>query len=127
MGLGAGVLAAAVLAVGSPPGQGANITAYARDAYARPSARAAIGELRDLGVRQVAIVPTWYMDDATDSTVAPDPQRTPTDASVVALIQQARATGMSVLLKPHVDVADGTFRGETPRWTPPPGGRPTTA
>ena len=46
MGLGAGVLAAAVLAVGSPPGQGANITAYARDAYARPSARAAIGELR---------------------------------------------------------------------------------
>jgi HD-GYP domain-containing protein (c-di-GMP phosphodiesterase class II) len=113
MGLGAGVLAAAaVLAVGSPPGQGVNITAYARDAYTRPSAREAIGELRSLGVRQLAIVPTWYMDDASDPTVEPDPQRTPTDASVAALIRTARADGMSVLLKPHVDVADGTFRGD---------------
>ena len=113
MGLEAGALAAAaLLAVGSPPGEGANITAYARDAYARPSAREAISDLRNLGVRQVAIVPTWYMDGATDPTVAPDPARTPTDASVAALIRAARDAGMSVLLKPHVDVADGTFRGE---------------
>src|SRR4051795_10067365 len=105
MGVAAGVLAAAaVLAVGSPPRQGANITAYARDAYARPSATEALTELRSLGVRQVAIVPTWYMDDATDPTVAPDQARTPTDASVAALIRAARAQGMSVLLKPHVDV-----------------------
>jgi HD-GYP domain-containing protein (c-di-GMP phosphodiesterase class II) len=113
MGLGAGVLAAAaVLAVGSPPGQGVNLTAYARDAYTRASAREAITELRGMGVRQIALVPTWYMDDASDSTVAPDPQRTPTDASLVELMRAARNAGMSVLLKPHIDLADGTFRGE---------------
>ncbi len=113
MGLVAGVLAAAaVLAAGAPPGQGVNITAYARDAYTRPSARKAIDDLHALGVRQVAIVPTWYMDDASDPTVAPDPDRSPSDASVSALISAAHAQGMRVLLKPHVDVEDGTFRGE---------------
>jgi HD-GYP domain-containing protein (c-di-GMP phosphodiesterase class II) len=113
MGLGAGVLAAtAALAIGSPPGQGANITAYTRDAYRSPAATQALDRLHDDGIRRVAIVTTWYMTAPTDSAVAPDPRRTPGDAALAQLIREARARGLSVLLKPQVDVRDGSFRGE---------------
>lgn len=112
MGLGAGVLAAAVLATGPAPTQGANLTAYTRDAYRAPIAVRALDQLHETGMRQLAIVVTWYMDDATDSSVAPDPHRTPSDASVASLVREARARGLTVVLKPQVDVRDGTFRGE---------------
>ncbi|HEU4658734.1 MAG TPA: HD domain-containing phosphohydrolase [Capillimicrobium sp.] len=111
MGLGAGVLAAAVLAAG-PHGDGVNITAYARDGYRAPAVAEALERVDDLGLERVAVVTTWYVDDLADSTVAPDPERTPSDASVLATIRAARDRGLSVLLKPHVDVRDGSFRGD---------------
>lgn len=111
MGLGAGVLAALALAAG-PPAHGVNLTAYQRDGY-RPAAVAeALDDARDAGARQVAIVTTWYVDDLADPTVEADPGRTPTDASIIATIRAARDRGMTVLLKPHVDVLDGSFRGD---------------
>jgi HD-GYP domain-containing protein (c-di-GMP phosphodiesterase class II) len=113
MGLGAGVLAAtAVLALGSPPGQGANITAYTRDAYHGSAATQALDRLHDDGIRRVAIVVTWYMGAPGDSRVAPDPRRTPSDSAVTDLAQEAEARGLSVLIKPQVDVRDGSFRGD---------------
>jgi len=112
MGMGAGVLAAAVLAAGSGPSLGANVTAYQPNAYATPAAEQALDRLRDTEISDAAIVVTWYMDDARASTVAPDPARTPSDASVLRLVRQARERGLRVALKPHVDVRDGTFRGE---------------
>src|SRR5690242_16220112 len=50
------------------------------------------------------------MDTGTSSNIVDDPSRTPTDAGVRAAIEQAQAAGMRVILKPHVDVLDGTFR-----------------
>jgi HD-GYP domain-containing protein (c-di-GMP phosphodiesterase class II) len=105
-------LAAAVLAAGSGPSLGANVTAYQPNAYATPAAEQALDRLRDTGIRDAAIVVTWYMDDARDSTVAPDPARTPSDDSVLQLIRRARERELRVALKPHVDVRTGTFRGE---------------
>ncbi|MCW3008202.1 MAG: hypothetical protein JWP17_2828, partial [Solirubrobacterales bacterium] len=113
MGLGAGVLAAtAVLALGSPPGQGANITAYTRDAYDGAAATQALSRLHDDGIRRVAIIVTWYMGDPRASVVAPDPRRTPSDSAVTQLAERAKARGFSVLIKPQVDVRDGSFRGD---------------
>ena len=106
------MLAAAVLAAGSGPSLGANVTAYQPDAYRTPAAEQALDRLRDTGIRDAAVVVTWYMSDPRDSTVAPDPARTPSDASVLRLVREARARGLRVALKPHVDVLDGTFRGE---------------
>jgi HD-GYP domain-containing protein (c-di-GMP phosphodiesterase class II) len=107
------VLAAAtVLALGSPPGQGANITAYTRDAYHGSAATQALDRLHDDGIRRVAIVVTWYMTDPAASAVAPDPRRTPSDSAVTELARNAKARGLSVLIKPQVDVRDGSFRGD---------------
>ncbi|MBX5440567.1 MAG: GAF domain-containing protein [Solirubrobacteraceae bacterium] len=112
MGLGVGALAAAVLAAGSGPTLGANVTAYQPEAYRTPVAERALDRLRDTGMDDAAVVVTWYMDDARSSTVAPDPGLTPSDDSVERMIREARGRGLRVALKPHVDVRDGTFRGE---------------
>ena len=42
----------------------------------------------------------------------PDSAKTPSDASLTRAIASARSAGLEVILKPHVDVLDGTFRGD---------------
>jgi hypothetical protein len=61
------------------------------------------------------------MNGPTASTIHPTPDGTPTDASVSALIRQARALGLSVMLKPHVDCGAGCSRTtlaptDIPQW-----------
>jgi hypothetical protein len=91
---------------------GFNVTAYTPEGYARPVADQALRDLRAAGTDSVAIVPTWYMEHADSSSVEPDPQRTPSDAGVLHALQTASGLGLRVVLKPHVDVRDGSFRGE---------------
>ncbi|HEY8584087.1 MAG TPA: hypothetical protein VIL49_14125, partial [Capillimicrobium sp.] len=66
MGLGAGVLAAAVMAAAGPTGSGqtngVNLTAYLHDGYAAPAAATAVDEVRDAGLDRAAVVVTWYVD-----------------------------------------------------------------
>lgn len=92
--------------------RGANVTAYAADALARPQAHAALRALRDLGADHVTFPVLWFQRTATSSTLAPDDDETPSDESLLAAMAAARAMGMSVGLAPHVNVRDGTFRGE---------------
>ena len=54
---------------------------------------------------------TWYMPSRTDSVIAPLDLKTPTDETVIQAIRELRAAGVDVMLKPHVDVLDGTWRG----------------
>lgn len=92
--------------------KGMNVTAYQPEAFASETADEALRSLRATGTTHITIVPNWYMDSPTSSAVAPDPAKTPSDASVERAIREARALGFEVTLKPHVDVKDGTFRGE---------------
>ena len=92
--------------------RGMNLTAFLPDAYAGPTAERAMLTARSVGTRRVAIVPTWYMDGIASDSVYSDPAKTPTDASIEAAATKARSLGLSVVLKPHVDVRDGTFRGD---------------
>jgi hypothetical protein len=41
-----------------------------------------------------------------------DPQKTHTDQEIIKTIQEIHRRGLKVMLKPHVDVQDGTWRGE---------------
>jgi hypothetical protein len=121
--LGAGVAAGAAWYVIDGPGsdrkslpqgweRGMNVTAFLPNAYAEPTARQALVTARAVGTRRVALVPTWYMTDAVSSSVFADPVKTPTDASVEAAAADARRLGLDVVIKPHVDSQDGTFRGD---------------
>ena len=92
--------------------RGMNVTAFLPDAYAKPTARRAMVTARSAGTRRVALVPTWYMSDGASNEVFADPAKTPSDASIETAAGYARSLGLSVVLKPHVDVLDGTFRGD---------------
>jgi Glycoside Hydrolase Family 113 len=56
------------------------------------------------------VLATWYMPTATSTSISTQ-SGTPRDAAVVAAIQEMHAKGLKVMLKPHVDVLDGTWRG----------------
>ena len=92
--------------------RGINLTAFQPDAYGSREARRAMLTARAVGVERIALVPTWYMTDASSSEVFADPRKTPTDESLRRAAAVAHDLGVEVVIKPHVDVLDGTFRGE---------------
>ena len=104
----AGLAAAAVPASWQ---KGASLTSWARDEYGSPAADVSLDALRATRSDSVAIVPTWYMPDPTSPVIAPHPTQTPSDAGVLHALLAAKARGFRVVMKPHVDVVDGTWRG----------------
>ena len=92
--------------------RGVNFTAFLPRAYAKRTADRALLTARAAGTDLVSLTPTSYMDAADSSAIEADPAKTPTDASVLAAAREAERLGLEVAIKPHVDVRDGTFRGE---------------
>lgn len=92
--------------------RGMNFTSWSAGGYGTPAARTALRALAALGTDRVTLTPTWYMDTSQSDTVARDAAKTPTDASLRSVMSDARSLGMQVVLKPHVDVRDGSFRGD---------------
>ncbi len=91
---------------------GFNLTAYTTGGYAGPAVDQDLDRLKQLGSNTVVLVPTWYMKQGDSNRIAPDDSKTPDDAGLSQAISSAREAGLEVMLKPHVDVLDGTFRGE---------------
>lgn len=58
------------------------------------------------------VLVTWYMDTRTSIEIGADPRQTPSDAAVEEAIRDLHGRGLKVMLKPHVDVKDGTWRGQ---------------
>jgi len=81
------------------------------DEYQYAEAATARRELAGTHANWAGVLVTWYMDRRDSSAIGPDPQRTPTDAAVRQAIAELRGQGLQVMLKPHVDVQDGTWRG----------------
>ena len=88
------------------------MTAFGSNALDTPAADEALLALERAGASHVAIVPTWYMRRRSSSSLAARPRRTPSDAGVIRAARVAQSLGLEVAIKPHVDVLDGTFRGE---------------
>lgn len=99
-------------AVGLPEGwtRGFNYTAWWQDGYSTAAAQASLDALATTGANEISLFPAWYMASKSSSTVAPDSQRTPTDASLGVAVQRAKAKGLRVMLRPSVDPLDGTSR-----------------
>lgn len=80
--------------------------------YATPEADQALAAAAATGINSVQLVMTWYQDAVTSTTIYPDPLRTPSDPSLAHAVATARRLRLQVMLKLHVDVQDGTWRGE---------------
>ena len=94
------------------PFNGPNLTAYTKDGYAKPQVRQDLAQIASLGSTAVALIPTWYMKGPDSNRITPDPAKTPSDASLRQAFEWAGQQGLEVVLKPHIDVLDESFRGD---------------
>jgi hypothetical protein len=85
--------------------------AWTPEGYAGEDSHQSLEQLALTGASHVAIVVTAYMNDLQDNTVEPRDDRTPTVSAVRAALTKARDLGLSPVLKPHVDVVGGAYRG----------------
>ncbi len=91
--------------------RGMNMTEYQPGVFSSPEAGNQLDAIRSTGSTTVGVVITWYQPDHNANAVAPDSAKSATDDDVRALAQAAHDRGMTVVLKPQIDVLDGTFRG----------------
>ena len=92
--------------------EGMNVAAWWHGRYGSQGARESLRELRDVGVEWIAIVVTCYQESLDSPVIrCPETTRTPGLAAVRGLIRTARSLGFKVLLKPHLDIDDDTWRG----------------
>jgi len=68
--------------------------------------------LYKLGVRHLGIMVVWGQATIEEKTILPDPKDTPDDSAIIHAINKAHSLGMKVMLKPHVDVITGQWRGD---------------
>jgi len=68
--------------------------------------------LKESGVRYVSIMIIWSQASINEKIVSPDDKDTPDDMALVHAINKAHSLGMKVMLKPHIEVKSGEWRGE---------------
>ena len=100
-----------------PPGgvfdyNGITHVSWWHDQYGSPEAGPSRRALAATGGNWAGLLTTWYMERRDSSALGPHPARTPTDDVVRRAIDEMHALGLRVMLKPHVDVLDGTWRGQ---------------
>ena len=78
------------------------------EAYASPGGSASRAALAAVGANWASLLTTWYQD-ADGNAIGPIAS-TPSDAALATAIADCHAKGIKVMLKPHVDTHDGTWR-----------------
>jgi hypothetical protein len=100
-----------------PPGgafdyNGITHVSWWHDQYGDAEAMNSRNALAATGNDWAGLLTTWYMEGRHSNTIAPHPTRSPTDQVVRGAIQHMHSLGLQVMLKPHVDPLDGTWRGQ---------------
>ena len=114
------ILTVMVLLSKSPPQKvegpfyqkGITYAAWESHAYDTLKAARSVSQLKKTNAEWVALVVTWYQAAPDSVVIYRDPRLTPDDQGIGRIIDQVHRLGMHVLLKPTVDIADGTWRGE---------------
>ncbi len=91
--------------------RGLNHVSWWHDEYTYGGARAAREQLATTKASWAGVLVTWYMDTRESVAIAPVALKTPSDEAVMEAIRDLRSRGIKVMLKPHVDVLDGAWRG----------------
>ena len=82
------------------------------DEYGYASGADSRRALAATGAPWSGLLVTWYMQRASSNEIRPLPERSNDDAVVRTAIAELHALGLKVVLKPHVDVEDGTWRAQ---------------
>ncbi|MFA6141901.1 MAG: discoidin domain-containing protein [Candidatus Omnitrophota bacterium] len=90
--------------------KGVNYTSWRSEELAGDLSDCSLIYLSQLGVKHIALMAVWYQADAASKKIYTDPEKTTNDESLGHTINTMHALGMKVMLKPHVDLADGEMR-----------------
>jgi hypothetical protein len=82
------------------------------DEYGYPSAADSRRALAATGAGWSGLLTTWYMERAGSNEIRALPNRSNDDDAVRRAIAELHGLGLKVMLKPHVDVEDGTWRAQ---------------
>jgi hypothetical protein len=102
--------------------KGMTITAWSYDAYKSSDFDKSIANLVSIKSNWVMFTVFWFMNTSDATLISPRPDMyTASDPSLISAVQKAHSLGLSVGLKPMVDVADAdrTWRGliQPSNWT----------
>lgn len=98
-------LAAAPRGPFEPETIGFNMGSWWQGTFATEDARAALANLAATGGNAVALVVTQYVADVSSAEIFRN-QQTESDDALRAMIREARRLGLTVMVKPHVHLAD---------------------
>jgi hypothetical protein len=91
--------------------RGFNLADWSPEGYAFSPHAEPVCELADVGANELSIVVTAYQSGPFESSIRAHDPRTPLPWAVRVPIATAAEVGLSVTLKPHVDLDDGSWRG----------------
>ena len=95
----------------APPVRGITLVDWTSNGYGTATALTSLDALAATGANTVTVLVTAYQADRNAAAVRSGDPRTPTPAAVQQIVSAARARGLRVALKPHVDLDDGSWRG----------------
>ncbi len=84
--------------------KGISYAAWWQGLYQAPDADRSLANLAATGAEWIALIVTGYQETVTSTTITRTSPRTPTDADLIHVINEARSLGLKVMLKPHVDL-----------------------
>src|SRR5439155_10528972 len=94
-----------------PYQRGFVLTGWKAGSYLSPGSDSGLRRMANDGSNQAAVFTQWFMDGPSSSRIAPDPERTPTDAAILHAMDVARSADMSVTLKPQIGLRSGNWIG----------------
>jgi hypothetical protein len=93
--------------------KGVNMVGFGADPYKIANQHDAIASWAATGANSVAYGPRWFMDSPSSNSIVPDTAfGSPSDDSVIAAIDEAHKQGLRVMLRPYLDVKDGSWRAD---------------
>ena len=95
--------------------QGIVYTSWWRGEYSSlESDKTLSGLIKPMGANWLQIIVTWYQDNLASTSIYAKPDTsTPSDEDLIHVIQHAKAIGLEVMVKPHIDIEPekGGWRG----------------
>jgi|GEM_PF-490077 len=92
--------------------KGFSYAAWWNNTFLQKESDISLMNLANTSTKWVSLVVTWYQEDKHSLQIRPDIDRTPSDESIIHAINVIHSLGMKVMLKPHVDLYNGEWRGE---------------
>ena len=96
---------------GNTPVRGITFVDWTAGGYAGDSAHDALAGLAGTGANTVVLIATAYQPDPEAKALRAQDPRTPSPGALRTALQAARDLGLRIVLKPHVDLDDGAWRG----------------